>query len=133
MCLSLRVQRSYLCDPVASVSCGLLACSCLTAVVPRWISQRQAQSALLAAAWTKVSWAPAAGPQEKSCGERLSLRLVCGETSQEKELWHFAAAAAEQGTCEFLGESFSLWWSVNKHKMRVSFGLGFYSQMNEFE
>lgn len=38
-----------------------------------------------------------------------------------------------KGTCELLSESFSLWWSVNKHKMHVSFGSGFYSQMNEFE
>lgn len=95
--------------------------------------QQQAQRALLVAAWTKVSSAPGVGPQEeKSRGERLNFRLVCGETSQENGLWHFASAA-DKGTCEFLGESFSLWWSVNKHKMRVSFGLGFYSQMNEFE
>lgn len=56
--------------------------------------QHQAQSALLTAAWTKVSSAPGGGPQEeKSHEERLNFMLVCGETSQENELWHFAAAA----------------------------------------
>lgn len=74
-----------------------------------------------------------AGPeQEKSHGKELSFGLACSETSQENGSVAFHYGCRE-GTCEFLGESFSLWWSVNKHKMHVSLGSGFYSQMNEFE
>jgi len=73
------------------------------------------------------------GPEkETSPGKEPNFRLACSETSQEKESVAFHYHCRE-GTCEFLGESFSLWWSVNKHKMHVSFGSGFYSQMNEFE
>jgi len=60
------------------------------------------------------------------------LGLVSNETSQEDESVTSPSCCRED-TCELLGESFSLWWSVNKHKMRVSFGSGFCSQMNEFE
>lgn len=70
--------------------------------------------------------------REEEPWKELNLGLVCGETSQEDEFVAFHHCCRE-GTCEFLGESFSLWWSVNKHKMHVSFGSGFYSQMNEFE
>lgn len=94
-------------------------------------------SVLLTAAWAEVGSTALlgvrAGPEkEKSPAKELSFGLVCSETSQEKELVAFHYRCRE-GTCEFLGESFSLWWSVNKHKMHVSFGSGFYSQMNEFE
>lgn len=73
---------------------GLQLFECCGTKVDHLSRQHRAQSALLAAAWTKVSSAPGAGPQEeKSRGERLNFRLVCGETSQENELWHFSAAA----------------------------------------
>lgn len=65
-------------------------------------------------------------------GRSLTLRLVCNKTTLENESVTSPSCCRED-TCELLGESFSLWWSVNKHKMRVSFGSGFYSLMNEFE
>jgi len=37
MCSTLRVQRSYFCDQVASVSLGLWAFSCFATAVMRWI------------------------------------------------------------------------------------------------
>lgn len=86
--------ENYFCDPICKCSRGPVGC--LAAVVPMCIicahSTGHTVPSLLLQGPGQLS--TRAGPQEeKSRGERLNLGLVCGETSQENELWHFAAAA----------------------------------------
>lgn len=99
----MNVLNSYECREVIFVMklrAFLRACGCLATVVARWIvcsdSSGHQRPPCRRAGEGRLAARPRmrAGPQrEQSPGEELNFRLVCGETSQENELWHFMTVA----------------------------------------